>query len=360
MSHPTEGTLRRLLDEPAAVGVPDRDHVTTCVQCRDLLDVIGAEARFASEVFSSPEGALDIAFGWQRLSAAATGGAVASPMIRRPGRLRSVFGRPAVAGVAVAVVLAGAGTAAANDWFEIFRTEQVAAVSISTADLNGLPDLRAYGNVAVIAEPNVHPAADAATAERESGLDIPQVGELPRGVSGEPSYQVGGEAVVEFTFSAERAARTAAAAGETLPPVPPGLDGSRVRLVAGPGVAAVWSEQGGVPVLVVGRAVAPAAFSSSGVPFEVMRDYLLSLPGLPESVASSLRSLNADGSSLPLPVPAEYVSTSSADVEGAKATVLATRDGSTAAIVWVDDGVMTVVAGALASDEVLAVARGLE
>jgi hypothetical protein len=46
-------------------------------------------------------------------------------------------------------------------------------------------------------------------------------------------------------------------------------------------------------------------------------------------------------------------------VGGVPATVLATRDRSFAAVVWVDDGVVTVVAGSLDDDEVLAVARGL-
>jgi hypothetical protein len=39
--------------------------------------------------------------------------------------------------------------------------------------------------------------------------------------------------------------------------------------------------------------------------------------------------------------------------------VLATRDRTIAAVVWVDDGVVTAVAGALDTDEVLAVARDL-
>ena len=56
-----------------------------------------------------------------------------------------------------------------------------------------------------------------------------------------------------FTFSAEKAAQAAAAAGEALPPPPAGLDGSRLRLEAGPGVAAVWSQPTGVPTLVVAR-----------------------------------------------------------------------------------------------------------
>jgi hypothetical protein len=140
--------------------------------------------------------------------------------------------------------------------------------------------------------------------------------------------------------------------------VPAGLDGSRVRLVAGPGVAELWSSGAGVPALVVGRAVAPTAFSS-GAPFTAVRDYLLSLPGLPQGLAAQLRAFAADGSTLPLPVPADRFTTSSAEVAGHPATVLTTRDRTMAAVVWVEDGVVTAVAGALDADEVLSVARGL-
>ena len=349
MGHPTEGVLRRLLDEPAAVAVTDREHVAGCGDCLDTLDRVRADAEAVSSLLSTDAVAVDVDAGWQRFS---------GPRSRRPSRLREALRRPAVAGAAVAVVLAGASTAAANNWLPIFQTEEVAPVSIATADLNALPDLEAYGDVRVIAQPRVHPVADAATAEAESGLDVPEVSELPRGVTGEPRYRVGGEAVLEFTFSAERAARTAAAAGEELPPPPPGLDGSKVRLVAGPGVAMTWSK-GGIPVLVVGRAAAPKALSSSGLPFETVRDYLLSLPGLPDGIASPLRTFNAGGSTLPLPVPADYVTTSEAEVDGNPASVLVTRDKSTAAVVWVDRGVMTVVAGTLDVDEVLTLASGM-
>jgi anti-sigma factor RsiW len=89
------------------------------------------------------------------------------------------------------------------------------------------------------------------------------------------------------------------------------------------------------------------------------RDYLLSLPGLPEDIASQLRSFSGDGTTLPLPVPAEHVTTSTADVGGVPATVITSRDGTMAGVVWVDDGVVTAVVGSLSADEVLSVARGL-
>jgi hypothetical protein len=359
MRHPTEGVLRRLLDEPAGVTDADREHVAGCEECLGGLAAIRDDAGLVHAALTEAGADVDVAAAWQRLSTAASaaGGVRAAPP--RVGRFRTALRRPALAGVAVAVVLTGAGAAAAIDWLQIFRTERIEPISLSTADLNALPDLRAYGELVVSGDPDVHGVTDAAAAASETGLDVPEVTTLPRGVTGEPEYQVGGEVSATFTFSAARAARAAAEAGEALPPPPPGLDGSQVRLVAGPGVAEIWSNDAGVPALVVGRAVAPSAFSSTGVPFETVRDYLLSLPGLPDDVAAALRAFNADGSTLPLPVPAGEVTTSSAEVHGARATVLEARDRTMAAVLWVEDGVMTVVAGSLGADEALSVARAL-
>ena len=361
MAHPTEGVLRRLLDEPAGVADSDRQHVAGCSQCLDALAAIGEDAVLVGAALATDSVAgVDVAAAWRRLSTAAP-----EPGLRRPAapargrRGRGVLRRPSVAALAVAVVLTGAGTAAANDWLQIFRTKKIAPISFSTADLVALPDLRAYGDVVVTANVDVNPVPDAATASAQTGLDVPKVTALPRGVSGEPIYQVGRLASATFTFSAARAAPAAAEAGRTLPPLPPGLDGSQVRLVAGPGVAEIWRQPTGVPALFVGRALAPTAFSS-GVPFETVRDYLLSLPGLPEGVAAQLRTFTADGSTLPLPVPADRMTTSTAQVGGVPATVLASRDRLLAAVVWVDDGVVTVVAGSLTAGEVLSIARELQ
>ncbi|MEU4424040.1 hypothetical protein AB0F81_25710, partial [Actinoplanes sp. NPDC024001] len=189
-------------------------------------------------------------------------------------------------------------------------------------------------------------------------LSVPRVADLPRGVSGDPEFHVGGRVSAEFTFSAAKAAQTAAAAGQTLPAPPAGLDGSRFRLTAGPGVAAAWMEDRGMPALIVGRAVSPTAYSS-GVPFATARDYLLSLSGLPEDVAAQLRSFTGDGRTLPVHVMAEELTSRPADVNGTPATVLTSRDEVLAAVVWVQDGVITAVAGPLSDDEVLTVARGL-
>ncbi|MDQ3733352.1 MAG: hypothetical protein M3400_05020 [Actinomycetota bacterium] len=360
MRHPTEGVLRRLLDEPAGVADSDRQHVADCPQCLAGLAAMRQDAVLVDAALATTGSTyVDVDAAWQRLAAATDApdpARVAAP--RRAGASRAFLRRPVVAALAVGVVLAGAGTAAANDWFQIFRTDQIAPVSITAADLIALPDLSAYGDVEVTGGDEPHEVADAAAAAAETGLDVPEVTALPQGVTGEPVYQVGGEVSVTFTFSADRAAQAAAEAGEALPPLPPGMDGSQLRLDAGPGVAQVWLSSAGVPALVVGRAVAPTGYSS-GLPFETVRHYLLSLPGLPDDVAAQLRTFTADGSTLPLPVPAEEVSTSPAEVNGEPATMLASRDGTFTAVVWVEDGMVTAVAGSLDGDEVLSIAGNL-
>jgi hypothetical protein len=358
MRHPTDGTLRRLLDEPAGVPDADREHVAGCPVCLGGLASAQADATAAAAALHT-EGTPDVDRAWQQLSArVAADGRRRTPVTAPTRRRWTVLRSPAVAVLGVVLVLTGAGAAAAADWLQVFRTEQIAAVPISSSDLVQLPDLSAYGDLEVTEEPVMESVADTSAAEEATGLAVPQVAVLPRGVAGQPALTVGSRASAVFTFSADRAARAAAAVGETLPTPPPGLDGSQFRLVAGPGVAQVWSESRGVPALVVARLTAPTAFST-GVPFSTARDYLLSLPGLPDDLAAQLRDFSGDGTTLPLPVPADLVTSSTADVGGQPATVLASRDGFMAGVVWVEDGAVTGVAGTLGVDEVLSVARGL-
>jgi hypothetical protein len=358
MRHPTEGVLRRLVDEPAGVADADRAHIAGCPACVSGVDRARADAAATGAVLTAaPLDAADVDGAWQRLSAGASvrTSVVAAP---HPRRVRSALRSPLAAAMGAVLILSGAGAAAAADWLPIFHTEHVAAVPVNLAELNQLPDLSAYGDVQLNGNTVPEQVADAATARDRTGLDVPRVAELPVGVTGSPTYEVGNQVSATFTFSAAKAANAAAVAGRPLPPVPAGLDGSQVRLKAGPGVAEVWSQGRGIPTLVVARLVAPTA-DSSGVPFETVRNYLLSLPGLPAGLAAQLKAFPADASTLPLPVPADQVTTSTVDVAGTPATVLAAKDGTMAAVVWVRDGVLTGVGGALGTDEVVAVASGL-
>ncbi len=245
MRHPTEGVLRRLLDEPA--GVADAGPRA----CRRLPAVPRGAGRHArgrrprrrrardrrrrGRLTSPPRGVASLL---HRL--------LPEPNLRRaprrapvrPARSSAVPFRGALA-VAV-VVLTGAGAAAANDWLQIFRTEQIAPVSLSSADLIALPDLSAYGDLRSPARPTCTRSPTQRPRRTQTGLDVPEVTDLPRGVTGAPVYQVGDEVSATFTFSRGprgRRRRRDRGAGASRPP---GLDGSTVRLAAGPGVAQVW------------------------------------------------------------------------------------------------------------------------
>jgi hypothetical protein len=358
MRHPTEGVLRRLLDEPAGVSDADRRHVAECPVCLGELAAVRADAELIGAALRADTADVDVSAAWRRLSAAQPSRepvAIPARTRRRGEWLR----RPAVAALGAALVVTGAGVAAANDWLPIFATEEIEPIAISSdLDLSAVPDLTDYGTLELSGADEPAPVADEAAAEQLTGLDAPEVAALPAGVSGEPQYRAIGEVAATFTFSAERAAQAAAATGEDLPPVPPGLDGAQVRMTAGPGLAAVWAGDSGVPALVVARAVAPAAFAQ-GTDFEELRDYLLSLPGLPEEVAAQLRSFSPDASTLPLPVPADYATSSPVEVNGEEATLLTSRDGFLSGVVWVQDGVVTAVAGSLSGSEVVSIASSL-
>jgi len=359
MRHPTDGILRRLLDEPAGVPGADRAHVTGCPACLSRLADARADAVLVETALTAgAEAPTDVDTAWARLSR--TGLESARPRVApaRRSRWRAALRSPVIAAAGVAMVLAGAGAAAAGDWIPIFRTERVAPITLSQSDLVALPELEAYGDLKIMQGPDVYAVDDAADAQRDTGLSLPTPGDLPRGVVGAPRFQVAERVVGEFTFSARKAAQAAAAAGTTPPPAPPGLDGSRFRLSAGPGVAAVWGEGRGVPALIVGRAVAPTAYSS-GVPFPAAVGYLLALPGLPPHVAAGLKTFTGDGRTLPLPVNSAYLTATTADVGGRPATVLSARDGVLSGVIWAADGVITAVAGTMSGDEALAVARGL-
>jgi hypothetical protein len=368
MRHPSDGTLRRLLDEPDGVARTDREHVTDCPLCQTALAVTRSDATFAAVALSPAvdeaadavgDPGLDAA--WRRLTVALdhpAAGRAGSDRGGRNRRWRTALRSPIVVATGVvAVLLAGAGVATATDWLPIFHVERVAPITAPQAELVALPDLSDFGTLAVTEPVRLRQVAGAADAERVTGLAVPKVARLPRGVTGSPAYHVGDRASAEYTFSAAKAAQTAARLGKTLPPPPAGLDGSRFRLVAGPGLAAIWTSGAGAPGLVVARAVAPVAYSQ-GVAFETVRDYLL--PILPPDLARQLGAFTGDRTStLPLVVAGDRMASSPAQIGGAPATVLTRRDGTFAAVVWVDDTGVVGVAGPLSADEVLSVARDL-
>jgi hypothetical protein len=373
MSHPSEGLLRRAIDEPAALGDDHRRHVGTCADCRAEVaamvadrDAVGAALDAAPVLPAGREDApVDVDAAWRRFAArlgapGADDDAVTAAPPPPQRRMRTRFRRPAVAVAAAAVFAVGTtAAAAAVDWLPIFKPDQVTAVTVDLdiQDVDALPDLSAYGTLSLPADADPRDVADAAEARRLTGIDPPDVAALPRGVGGEPTYGVLEPTTARFTFSAEKARASAERTGRALPPMPAGVDGSTLEIRVGPGVVTSWGD-GDLPEMAVIRMAAPVV-SSQGVSLPTLRDYLLAQPGIPADVADKLRELPDDGSVLPVPVPSEYATTETTTVDGERATAVTLRDGSAAGLTWIKDGELTAVFGLVDLDDLKDVANGL-
>jgi hypothetical protein len=373
MGHVADGVLRRYLDEPAAVSDVARRHIEACARCDGELRRAAEDRAIAGQALGAPDigsvgDGVDLDLAWARLSARLdepVAGEPLAPMlaVQRTGR-RWARHQVAAGVTAGLLVLGGAAVAAAANWVPIFRTQSVAPVAVSTQDLASLSALgdfsalASYGNLEASPTQGPIQVTDATVAQDRTGLRVPTVDALPSGVEGAPSYFVVDRQTATFTFSAVKAERAATARRQAAPPMPAGLDGSSVRIVGGPGVAAVWTQPGGTPSLVLSRLNAPTA-SSEGVPLAVVRDYLLSFPGIPPSLAAKLRTVTETGTVLPIPVLQEEMKSSQATINSAVATVLEARSGIASAVVWVSNGELNVVAGPLSREEVVAAARGL-
>jgi len=375
-SHPSTGLLRRAVDEPAAMGDAERAHLGDCERCRGELAAAIADRDAVAAGLSATTGGTgtgtgtsvetcaeaDLDAAWRRLSATLDTAdprvaTLAGPPPRQARRTR--LRRPFVAVAAAAVVAVGTtAAAAAVDWLPIFKPERVTAVTLDVRDVSAMPDLSAYGDLEVPSGAEPANVASAAEAAERSGIAVPRVAELPRGVTGSPAYSVIDRTTARFTFSAAKAREAARRSGQDLPPMPAGVDGSVLELQVGPGVVQIWTSGSAMPKLAVLRMAAPVA-SSEGVSLGTLRDYLLEQPGLPAETAQQLRQIPLDGSVLPIPVPEQYATTRPTTVDGVQATEVALRDGSAAGVVWIKNGLLTAVVGTVDVDDVRDVARGL-
>jgi len=70
--HPSDGTLRRSLDEPVALDPRERRHLATCPRCAKRLQAMETDAARAFAIFATPDPAIDVAAARARLAEAET------------------------------------------------------------------------------------------------------------------------------------------------------------------------------------------------------------------------------------------------------------------------------------------------
>ncbi len=353
MKHLDDGALRRLYDDPLAVGEPERAHFATCEQCSRRFDAVAADARRAAALLQTAAVPVDAEAALARLQA---GRPQAAPVLALRRRLPW---RPlAAAGVAAAAVVALTVTGTAQQLLTVMSPSSIQVVPVTTSELQAMPDLAQFGTVSWSGNPHVMPVADASTAAQAAGFDAPAAN---ASVSGPAQFGVLDQTTATFTFSAAKAQAWAATHGVTLPAMPAGMDGSSLELTVGPAIVEVFGSASGntpVPQLAIGKMRSPT-LASTGPSVREIEDYLVSIPGLPADLAAQLKALGDPTTTLPLPVPVDRASTQQVDINGASGVLVGDDTGLGAGAIWVQGGYVYGVAGSQTQEAILSVARSV-
>jgi hypothetical protein len=349
-----------MLDDPDAMTAPDREHFSTCAECRARQEALGADARAAAALLTVPAAGFDAGAAYKHITAAPSGPRFG---FRLPILKQST--RPLVAGLALAVMVAVVATASVNV-SQIFAPKTVTPVPVTLAELQTLPDLSAYGDITWSQQPTPQVGLSKADAEKVAGFAVPKVGSLPAGISSTVTYAAMAQATGVFKFSAAKAEAAAAAKGKTIPKMPAGMDGSTLTLTMGPALLVVYgdlpkgdSSQAGftLPQLIVAESNAPSV-SSTGVTVKQLEDYLLAQPGISPQLAADIRAIGDPTTTLPIPVPVQFATSSKVTVQGVPGVALGDNTGVGAAVIWIK-GHVFFVGGSLKQSDALAVANGL-
>src|SRR5438309_594771 len=240
--HLSDGTLRRIYDEPLALTAADQAHFDECVECKPRFDSIANDAGATTGLLRLP------AFEPQTLAAlVAMRARIKREEAARPPRwYERWLGRtsprlrpmatPAIAVLLAAVLLTGLGVSGvAQSLVRIFEPQQLQAVTVSPSDFAPTSALLDYGQVKWQPEaPKLQQLTDAATAQTQSGLPVLMPASLPNGVSGSVSYGVVSQATGSLTFDAARLRASASKASVHVSPMPSSIDGSTLVVNGGP------------------------------------------------------------------------------------------------------------------------------
>jgi len=359
--HLSDGTLRRIYDEPLALTAADQAHFDECPDCKPRFDAIANEARATTARLRVPSFEPQARAALSVVQARITREETARParwyqrwLDRNSPRWRPMA-TPAIAVLLAAVLVTGLGVSGvAQSLIRVFEPRQLQAVQVSPSDFAQGTALLDYGNVKWQPEPpKLQQLSDAAAAQSQSGLPVLSPASLPKGVSGPVSYGVVSHATGSLTFDAARLRASAAQAGVRVSPT--------LVVNGGPALIEVWGlgttrETMGIPTLVIAQTRVPTV-DSSGANVSQLEDYLLSQPGVPPELAAQIKAIKDPSTTLPIPIPKGLATTDSTQVNGTPAVLIKAVLG--AGVVWVKNGVIYAVGGQLTPDQVLAIATSL-
>jgi len=360
-----------MFDDPDALAGSDRRHYVDCARCQARYTGMADDARAVATLLVAPELTLDVASALKRVGAAPA----AKPRFGFRLPILGPASRPMFAGLAAAAVLVALVVTAFAEVLPLFQPKTVEPVPVTVADLQSLSALSEYGTLTWTTQPNPQIVLSAADAEKiASGMKAPATTYLPKTVSSTITYAAMPKAVAVFTFDAAKAADATAKTGKSLPKLPKGIDGAKLTVTVGPAVLEVFgnlkagsSANGSVndinlPQLIIARSSAPVV-TSTQVSAADLENYVLSLPGISPQLAATVRGIKDPSTTLLIPVPVEYGSSSKVKVKVSSGktvdgVALGDNTGLGSAVIWINGDVF-VVAGSVKQSDVLKIAEGL-
>jgi len=353
-----------MVDDPGSKAGADARHLESCADCQGRYKAVADDAGSIATMLTAPELKVDTAAAFKRVLAAPA----AQPRlglrlpVLRPGS------RPMVLAFAAAAALVAVLATAIAENGTVFAPSTVTPVPVTVADLQSLSQLSNYGTFAWTTQPQLQVVTSAAAAESATGLKVPTVSELPAGVSSTVTYGAMSKATAVFTFSAAKAAAAAATTGKPLPPLPAGADGAQLTVTVGPAVAEIFGNlnsgssagvsEANLPQLIVAESSAPIA-TSTQLTVKQMEDYLLAQPGLSPQLAAAIKGIGDPSNTLPIPIPIQYATSTTVDVQGVKGVALGDNTGVGSGVIWVKNGVVYAVAGLIKQSDAIDIANQL-
>jgi hypothetical protein len=360
--------LRRIHDDRFAASNDERAHLVGCARCQQRMNRVSSDVALATQLFAADVDArTPVEPALARIRGRIASGATAPTGARHvPRRIRSrrwALGVIAVPVVATALVV----SANAAGWLSIFSPTTVAPITLTVGDVTGLPDLSGYGTMHVN-QPDSHQVSDAAAAATATGLPLLRPSSLPADVPTQVHREVVGTGNATFTLDASAARAAAAKAGRPAPQIPGNLDGASITVNAGPAAVAVYGGSatsistdplgGGIPALIIGEGMRPTA-STNGATLAQLEAFLVSQSGISPQLAAEIRAIGSPASTLPIPVIAGVTTSQTITIDGVPGVVTGDPSGLATAVIWEKDGIVHVVAGALAKDEIVSIAQSL-
>ncbi len=248
----------------------------------------------------------------------------------------------------------------------IFEPKSFVPLDVTRADLRDLrlaPDFKELGTSRVVQRQS-HASYDSLAAARSHiSFPVRTIAAVPAQFRSAESFDVMTPGEYAFTFSAAKTRAFAARAHRRIPPMPPGLDGTTVRIHIGEIFHARYGrprQRGSdrMQSLQLVEMQAPSV-SSTGASLALLEQYILSLPNISPKLAAQIRALGDLNQTLPIPVVIDRQTAQRVTVDGVQGLSVGDNTGLGAGVIWERNGIVYGIAGPLRMDDVLAFANEL-